>query len=81
MTYFNYHAKARRLIENGNCISASVFSNYHNIKPALVLYFENNIPIPIRDYMWKDYFSILKKHQIKINNPEKIDLNQFTAID
>ena len=81
MTYFNYHAKAKRLIENENCISASVFSNYHHIKPALVLYFENNIPIPIRDYMWKDYFPLLQKHKIKINNPENIDLDQFTTIN
>ena len=75
MAYFNYHAKAKRLIENGNCISASVFSTYHRIRPALVLYFENNIPIPIRDYMWKDYIKLLNKHKISINNPENIDLN------
>ena len=81
MTYFNYHAKAKRLIKNGNCISASVFSNYHHIRPALVLYFENNIPIPIRDYMWKDYFVLLEEFKIKINNPENIDLNKFTSID
>lgn len=81
MTYFNYHAKAKRLIENGKCISASVFSNYHHIRPALVLYFENNIPIPIRDYMWKDYFSLLEKHEIIINNPENINLDQFTRVD
>ena len=81
MTYFNYHAKAKRLIECGNCISASIFSNYHSIKPALVLYFENNIPIPIRDYMWNDYFPPLKQHGISINNPENINLNQFTSIN
>ena len=81
MTYFNYHAKAKRLIENGNCISASIFSNYHKIRPALVLYFENNIPIPIRDYMWKDYLKLLKQHEISINNPENINLNQFTCVD
>ena len=81
MSYFNYHAKAKRLIENENCISASVFSNYRNIRPALVLYFENNIPIPIRDYMWKDYFPLLKQHNIAINNPENINLHQFTSVD
>lgn len=77
MTYFNYHAKAKRLLNNGNCIGASVFSCYNNIKPALVLYFDNNIPIPIREYMWKEYLPILKQLNIMINNPEKINLNQF----
>ena len=81
MTYFNYHAKAKRLIINGTCISASIFSNYRNIRPALVLYFENNIPIPIRDYMWKDYVELLKKYKITINNPENLDLNQFTGVN
>ena len=81
MTYFNYHAKAKRLISSGNCISASVFSNYHHIRPALVLYFDNNIPIPIRDYMWKEYFPLLTQHGIVINNPEQINLNQFASVD
>lgn len=81
MTYFNYHAKAKMLISNGNCISASIFSNYHHIRPALVLYFENNIPIPIRDYMWNDYINLLKENNISINNPENINLEQFTSVD
>ena len=81
MTYFNYHAKAKRLIDSGHCISASVFSNYHHIRPALVLYFENNIPIPIRDYMWKDYIPLLNQNQIIINNPEQINLNEFASIN
>ena len=81
MTYFNYHAKAKNLINSGHCISASIFSTYHNIRPALVLYFENNIPIPIREYMWKDYFSLLNEHEIVINNPENINLNQFSSVD
>ena len=81
MTYFNYHAKAKSLITKGHCISASIFSNYNHIRPALVLYFENNIPIPIRDYMWKEYFPLLKQNQIFINNPENIDLDQFTSVN
>ena len=81
MTYFNYHAKAKRLIQKGYCISASFFLNYHHIKPALVLYFENNIPIPIRDYMWNEYLPLLKEFNIVINNPENIDLDQFTSIN
>ena len=80
MTYFNFHAKAKALINNGNCVSATIFSNYRHIKPALVLYFDNNIPIPIRDYKWNDYFPILKSNSIKINNPENIDLSKFTSV-
>ena len=81
MTYFNYHAKAKRLIENGNCISACIMSNYHHIRPALVLYFENNIPIPIRSYKWQEYLPLLEQHKIKLNNAENINLKQFTTVD
>ena len=68
MAYFNYHAKAKNLIKNNNCFAATIFDNYHNIKPALVLYFFNNQPIPIREYMWKDYSELLSKHNIIIRD-------------
>ena len=75
MTYFNFHAKAKRLIKDGNCFSATVFQNYHNIKPALVLYFENNKPIPIRQYMWNDYIPLLQELNIPIHNPNNVKLD------
>lgn len=74
MTYFNYHAKAKKLLKSGTCISCSIFSNYHNIKPALVLYFNNSKPIPIREYMWFEYLPILQQLNIPINNEENIPI-------
>lgn len=73
MEYFNYHAKAKNLIRNGYCIACTIFSQYHHIKPAMVLYFSNNRPIPIREYMWNDYSQLLKQHNINISNPENIE--------
>ena len=67
MAYFNYHAKAKNLIKNNCCFAASIFENYHNIKPALVLYFYNNQPIPIREYMWQDYLPLLTEKKINIS--------------
>ena len=66
MAYFNYHARAKQLIKSGNCIGASIFNRYHHIYPALVLYFDNHRPIPIREYMWSDYFELLKATEINI---------------
>ena len=77
MTYFNYHAKAKRLILEEHLISVSFFKNYHNIKPAMVLYFDNNQPIPIREYMWKEYFLILKNYKIPFNNSDNLNLAEF----
>ena len=75
MSYYNYHAIAHKLLENKNCIAVSVFSKYHHISPALVLYFDNHKPIPIRDYMWHTYLPIIKELNLIINNPENIPLN------
>lgn len=73
MTYFNYHAIAKNLIKANHCISCSVFSKYKHIYPALVLYFDNHRPIPIREYMWQDYITLLDDKNIPINNPENLN--------
>ena len=75
MGYFNYHAKAKNLIKKGHCIAVSVFKTYHHISPALVFYFNNSIPIPIREYMWNDYLPLITEFKIPINNPDNIPLN------
>lgn len=60
MPYFNYHAKAKKLIAEGHLIRYEIVANWNNISPALVLYFDNNRPMPIREYKWDEYFKILK---------------------
>lgn len=73
--YFNFHAKAKNLIKNGHLIAVSVFKTYHHISPALVLYFDNYKPMPIREYMWNDYLPLIKEQEIKIINDNNIPLN------
>ncbi|MCQ2564277.1 MAG: thermostable hemolysin delta-VPH [Clostridia bacterium] len=67
MTYYNFHAIAKNLILTNHCISATWFENYHHIRPALVLYFDNHRPIPIREYRWEEYLPLLKQHNIPTN--------------
>ena len=74
MSYYNYHAIAKNLLKSGHCFSVSVFNNYHNIKPALVLYFDNHKPIPIREYMWSDYLPIINELNLKIINENNVNL-------
>ncbi len=81
MTYFNYHAKAKNLINSGHCIGISVFKNYRNIKPAMVFYFDNNRPIPIREYRWGEYLPLIKDLNYPINNPDNLTLHQFSRIN
>lgn len=57
--YYNYHAKIKKLILEGRLIGYEFVDEYNGIKPALVLYFENHRPMPIRDYRWEEYISYL----------------------
>ena len=61
MTYFNYHATAKRLIEEGKLIRFYFTENHNNISPALVLVFDDKLhPImPIREQRWDEYYGIL----------------------
>ena len=74
MTYYNYHARAKNLLRSNHCIAITIFREYHHIRPALVLYFDNHRPIPIREYMWHEYLPIISEQNIDISNPDNIPL-------
>ena len=48
MAYYNYHAQATKLIETGHCKEGELVNQHNQISPALVLYFDNHNPMPIR---------------------------------
>lgn len=60
MPYFNYHAKAKNLIKDGHLIKFEIVEKWGNISPALVLYFDNNRPMPIRSHRFDEYMELLK---------------------
>lgn len=66
MSYFNYHAKVKNLIKTGHCVKAEIVEKYNNISPALIIYFDNNIPMPIREQRFNEYFELLEQHKVKI---------------
>ena len=55
--YFNYHAKIKRLIKENQLLYVKFYDTYNNISPAMVLYFKNEKPMPIRDYRFEEYFN------------------------
>ena len=61
MAYFNYHAKAQNLIKTGHLVRFEFVDRWGEISPALVLYFDNNMPMPIREYRFDEYMQILSK--------------------
>ena len=65
--YFNYHAKAKKLISSGNLINYKIFKNWNGICPALVLFFNNHKPMPIRREKWNDYFKYINNYYLSLN--------------
>lgn len=61
MSYFNYHAKAKRLISEGHLVEFKIVNKWNNISPALVLFFDNQKPMPIREYRFDEYMEILSR--------------------
>jgi hypothetical protein len=72
MPYFNYHAKIKSLIKNGDCLCATLLYKYNNISPAMVFYFNSHRPMPVRDYRWNEYLELIKQYNIKLNNPDNL---------
>lgn len=58
--YFNYHAKAKKLIKQGDLSYYTIVENYNGIKPALILYFKNHKPMPIRQNHFEEYLKLLE---------------------
>ncbi len=59
--YYNYHARVKKLIKEGKLLFYEIVENYHGISPALVLYFVNHQPMPIREHKWQEYFDLIAK--------------------
>ena len=59
--YFNYHARAKKLISDGKLIGFYFTDRYKKITPALVLIFDDlTHPImPIRHYRFCEYLPLL----------------------
>lgn len=65
MAYFNYHAKIKKLINEGKLKGFQFVENFNGIKPALVLFFENERPMPIREHRFNEYVKLLKELNAK----------------
>jgi len=63
--YYNYHAQIKKLIKENKLIGYKYVESWNNISPALVLFFSNHKPMPIRKNKWQEYEKII------------IDLNQL----
>lgn len=58
--YFNYHSKVKKTIDEDIVIKIDIVDNYNGISPAMILYFKNHNPMPIREHKWDDYIKYLQ---------------------
>ena len=57
--YFNYHSKVKRIIDTDTITKIEIVDNYNGICPAMVIYFKNHKPMPIREHKWDEYIAYL----------------------
>ena len=62
MGYYNYHAVAKNLIKNGHLIRTEYVGVWNDVSPALVLFFDNHPPMPIRKEKWEEYENIISEN-------------------
>ena len=59
--YFDYHAVAKRAIRNGHFVKKEYVPSWNGIAPALVLFFDDRPPMPIRKERWEEYEALLSE--------------------
>lgn len=63
--YYNYHGTAKKLIKEKRLIGCTVVEEHRGIRPALVLYFDGHVPMPIRRDRWEEYFSLILRYGLR----------------
>lgn len=62
MGYYNYHAVAKNLIKTGHLTKTEYVAAWNDVSPALVLFFDNHAPMPIRKDKWEEYESFISEY-------------------
>lgn len=62
MAYFNYHAKAKNKIKNGELKNYEIVDRHNAIAPALVLTFIDGTVMPIRQHKWEEYITYINQY-------------------
>ena len=63
MSYFNYHAMVKKMIDDGKLITYYFVDAYKDVSPALILIFNDpkRPVIPIRQHAWDKYLDLIEK--------------------
>lgn len=70
--YFNYHAKIKKLILDGKLVSYEFRKEWNGISPALVFFFYDEKPMPVREYRFEEYMIFLNNFNSKKEKDTKL---------
>jgi len=59
MSYYNYHVIAKTKIKQGKLVDYKIVTKWNNIALALVLFFCDRTPMPVREERWNEYFDLI----------------------
>ena len=57
--YYNYHGQNKKWLAEGRLTGYKFVARYRHIAPALLLFFADRPPRPIREYRWPEYLPLL----------------------
>ena len=66
MGYYNYHAIATNLIKTGHCTHIEINEKPNKNSHIATLFFNNHMPMPIKDFALEKYLSLLSFYKIPI---------------
>ena len=78
VVYFNYHAKVKHLIEQGHATTWEIVEEYHNIRPCLLIYFDDDKIFPIRQHKFEEYIFLMTK--LGVENCSKKGIDNFQKV-
>lgn len=68
--YYRYHSVLQRLIKQGHLTDMKIVPKWNMISPALVLYFDNHRPMPVRPYKWHEYLTKEDRERLNITEDD-----------
>lgn len=69
--YFNYHSKVKQVINDDVITKIEIVDNWNGISPAMVIYFKNHNPMPIREHKWDEYIALLTQDNYELPKNKK----------
>ena len=66
--YYNYHMQIKKRLKQGKLKKFELVEKWNDISPALVLYFDDNKKMPVREEYFNEYLELISTLYDNIEN-------------